>query len=93
MSEVVCRPFGVLEAAWDEGSHLSVKPLSDVLSRLYTGKFDQYEYERFVGKHSFDEVHRYLCTRSSVKYIYVAAHGTEEPLIYAARTAGKSRRR
>jgi hypothetical protein len=68
-------PLGVLEAAWFDKSHLSVKPLFDLLSVIFTDKHDQYAYERFVGKQSFDEVHKFLCARPDINYIYVAAHG------------------
>ena len=56
-------PLGVLEAAWFEKSHLSDKPLFDLLSVIFTDKHDQYAYERFVGK------------RHSMKCTAFCAHG------------------
>lgn len=70
-------PIAVLEAAWERDQHLSVKPLFNILSSIYVGVEDGYEYERFVGSRSFDETHFFLCTRPNVRYIYVASHGHE----------------
>lgn len=71
-------PIGVLESAWFEGSHCSVKPLFEVLSTIYAGRADAYLYERFVGKASFDEAHSFISTRKSVRYLYIASHGKDD---------------
>lgn len=71
-------PIGVLESAWFEESHWSVKPLFEALSLIYADRGDAYFYERFVGKASFDEAHFFISTRKSVRYLYIASLGKDD---------------
>ena len=76
--------LAVIEGRWDKRSNCSVKPFFDTYSDVTHGNHNSFHYETFGDAAAFSEIVQRVGEQRGIRYVYVAAHGSDEGIFGAS---------